>query len=876
MTPGVDSKHAPGNTSTAHRAGFRDRSTRKTESGNGVSIANRGGLQFFLMPSRYLVEVCLIAIAYYLLAKGGLALASVHPSASPVWPATGFALAAVLLRGFRIWPAIFLAALLANLTTAGSLLTSLGIATGNTLEAIVSGYLLQFWSNGRQTFDTSTEVLKFALVCIGPGTMISATLGVASLSVTGYAAWDGFFAIWMTWWLGDVAGALVVTPALLLWFTSDDAWGSREGPIESFATFLTAGMIGIVAFSPFLGQSTYRETLGWLAILPLIWAALKCDQRTTATVALILSAFAVWGVVFERGPFMHTTLNQSYLLLLMLIICMSVPSLTLSAAIAVRKRTEEALRESERKFRRVFEQSPLGKATIGLDVCLREMNPALCQMLGYTAQELSGRSLLDLVRPDGREACSQRATSLLAGEVEQFQLEERLVRKSGQPLWVKITAGAIRDSRDRIVSSLGIIENIEPRKAAEEALQRLNDTLEQRIAEEVIERMKAEDALRQAQKMEAVGQITGGVAHDFSNLLGVIAVNLETLQRRLQPEDPKIVRPIELAMLGVKRAAALTRRLLAFSRRQPLSPEQIDVNKIVTGMSELLRRTLGEHIAIETVLAGGLWRTFADENEFESALLNLAVNARDAIREGGKLTIETANVHLDEAYAKANEEVEPGQYVMIAVTDTGVGMTAEIIARAFEPFFTTKDVGRGTGLGLSQVYGYVKQSGGHVKIYSEPGEGTTVKIYLPRLESGEIKSQATTRPTRIPTGTQMETILVVEDDNELRASSVDVLRELGYRVLEAADGREALRILEVDPSVDLLFTDIGLPGGLNGRQLADEARRQNPNLDVLYTTGYARNAIVHQGRLDRGVDLIVKPFTYTGLAAKIGEILGRK
>ena len=292
-------------------------------------------------------------------------------------------------------------------------------------------------------------------------------------------------------------------------------------------------------------------------------------------------------------------------------------------------------------------------------------------------------------------------------------------------------------------------------------------------------------------------------------------------------------------------------------------------------MSDLLRRTLGEQIAVETVLAGGLWRAHADPNQLEVAILNLAVNARDAMPNGGKLTIETANVHLDERYAAAQAEVLPGQYVMLAVTDNGTGMPPEVKARAFDPFFTTKDVGHGTGLGLSQVYGFVKQSRGHVKIYSEVGEGTTIKIYLPRYHAAadEVESVPDREVVR---GARNETILVVEDDDDVRSYSTESLRELGYTVLEAPNGRAALQVLDSHPEISVLFTDIGLPGGMNGRQLADEARKRRPNLKVLFTTGYARNAIVHDGRLDPGVELLTKPFTQAALAGKLRDIIDAK
>jgi len=409
-------------------------------------------------------------------------------------------------------------------------------------------------------------------------------------------------------------------------------------------------------------------------------------------------------------------------------------------------------------------------------------------------------------------------------------------------------------------------------RQAEEDLRRLNETLEQRVADEIAQRMKTEEAFRQAVKMEAIGQLTGGVAHDFNNLLQVISGNLHLLQQRVVAGKSSAIdlkRLIDSAFRGVARATTLTQRLLAFSRRQSLEPTPVDINRLVTGMSELLRRTLGESISIETVLAGGLWRTLADSNELENALLNLAVNARDAMPDGGRLTIETANAYIDDAYAEANQEVVPGQYVMIAVSDTGVGMTREVVARAFEPFFTTKEIGQGTGLGLSQVYGLVKQSGGHVKIYSEVGEGTTVKIYMSRLM--DTASEAVPEQPRSlaqPQG-EGEIILLVEDDEDVRANTGMMLRELGYRVVEAVHGSSALMLLESRPDIDLLFTDVGLPGGMNGRQLADQALSLRPGLRVLFTSGYARNAIVHQGRLDPGVELISKPFTLPQLAAKM-------
>jgi signal transduction histidine kinase/DNA-binding response OmpR family regulator len=415
-------------------------------------------------------------------------------------------------------------------------------------------------------------------------------------------------------------------------------------------------------------------------------------------------------------------------------------------------------------------------------------------------------------------------------------------------------------------------------RQAQASLRVLNETLEQRVADEIAERMRTEEALRQAQKMEAVGQLTGGVAHDFNNLLTAISGGADTLQRLLAPaslgaNEARIRRALRMIEQGAQRAATLTHRLLAFARRQALDPRAIDANKLVAGMSELLRRTLGESVSIEAVLAGGLWRTMADPNQLESALLNLAVNARDAMPDGGRLTIETANTYLDEAYAALQQDVLPGQYVMIAVSDTGTGMSAATMEHVFEPFFTTKEVGHGTGLGLSQVYGFIKQSSGHIKIYSELGQGTVVKLYLPRLHDDEHPlADGELEPEAAPGGSG-ELILVVEDDDNVRTYSTETLRELGYRVLSAANGPAGLDILVRHPSIRLLFTDVGLPGGMTGRQLADQARKLRPDLLVLFTTGYARNAIVHGGILDPGTQLLPKPFTYVALAEKIRAVL---
>ena len=510
------------------------------------------------------------------------------------------------------------------------------------------------------------------------------------------------------------------------------------------------------------------------------------------------------------------------------------------------------LRGKEARMRAIFATSYTYQGYMSTDGTLLDANATSLAGIKSQLQDVIGKPFWQTPWFAGTPGISELVRDAIprvaAGDIVRQEIHVNLPQ--GGWRWFDFQMRPVRDSQNHVVA-------IVPE------------------AVEVSERRRAEEALRQAQKMEGIGQLTGGVAHDFNNLLTVIVGSLETVRRQIKQagfDAANIEHLIDSAMRGAQRAASLTQRLLAFSRQQPLDPKPIDVSRLVGGMSDLLHRTIGEQISIETVMSAGLWRTNIDANQLEMAIINLAVNARDAMPNGGKLTLETSNVSLDEGYTADQAEVVPGQYVMLAVTDNGVGMTPETVAKAFEPFFTTKDIGHGTGLGLSQVYGFVKQSGGHVKIYSEIGYGTSVKIYLPRLYSTEAVAAADP-PARITKGRDDETILAVEDDSDVRAHTCGILRELGYRVLEASKGIAALEILQAHPEIDLLFTDVGLPGGMNGRQLAGAARKLNRKLKVLFTTGYARNAIVHEGRLDPGVQLITKPFSYAALSGKIRDML---
>jgi PAS domain S-box-containing protein len=507
----------------------------------------------------------------------------------------------------------------------------------------------------------------------------------------------------------------------------------------------------------------------------------------------------------------------------------------------VQQRTAEI--ERSHQFQKAILGNMQDALLVNKDGTVVFANNACLRLMGATSPEqIVGEPAFNLFHPDYHGVIIQRLRALQTPGAEVPTIEEKIVRLDGSILEVEVTAASFRDDTGHAV--LVILRDLTQRKATERQL-------------------------NHAQRLEAVGQLTGGVAHDFNNLLTVILGSAEQLEEQLA--DSHLRRIAVMSRTAAERGAELTNRLLAFSRRQALDPRVTDINKLIAGMDGLLRRTLGEHVEIELVRGGGLWEALIDAPQLENAILNLCLNARDAMPAGGRLTIETANVRLDQSYAARNDDVTPGQYVMVAVSDTGAGMDPDTLQRAFEPFFTTKEVGKGSGLGLSMVYGFTKQSNGHAKIYSEPGQGTAVKLYLPRAETAERTVDNVGADEHVVGGT--EKVLLVEDDQLVRDHVAAQLEALGYRVVGAASGPEALRHLRESDDFDLLFTDIVMPGGMNGRQLAEEAHLMKPGLPVLFTSGYTENAIVHHGRLDPGVHLLNKPYRRQELAAKVRQVL---
>jgi PAS domain S-box-containing protein len=541
-----------------------------------------------------------------------------------------------------------------------------------------------------------------------------------------------------------------------------------------------------------------------------------------------------------------------------------------------RKEAQAALTDSEERLRLAVDNAEVGFWDVDVVNDALIWPPRVKAMFGISPDvPVTMRDFFDGLHPEDRVATGEAyAAAADPAKRALYDVEYRTVGKEDQVVrWVAAKGRAVFDEDGRCERVTGTAIEITDRKLAEEALHELNATLEARVAEAIAEREKIEEVLRQSQKMEAVGQLTGGIAHDFNNLLTGITGSLERMQVRIaQGRIDEIGRYLTAAQGASQRAAALTHRLLAFSRRQTLDPKPLAVNRLVTDMAELVRRTVGPAIKVEIVGAAGLWPTLTDPNQLENALLNLCINARDAMPDGGRITIETANKWLDDKTARQHD-LPAGQYISVCVTDTGTGMSPDVIERAFEPFYTTKPLGAGTGLGLSMIYGFARQSGGQVRIYSEVGTGTTMCIYLPRF-IGEAKTDETTHgAANVARGETGETVLVIDDEPTVRMLIMEVLEDSGFLALEAENGPDGLRVLRSGARVDLLITDVGLPGGMNGRQVADAARVLRPHLKVLFITGYAENAVVGNGHLDPHMAILTKPFAMEALSATIGEIM---
>ena len=793
---------------------------------------------------RWSARAAALAAAYFVVAILGLRYATIGPSISPVWPPTGLAIAGLALLGLTYWPAILLGAFLANATTPIPLLAAVGIACGNTAEATLAAYLLRRHAPQHLGLDDTVSVRTLAGVAAPLGAAVSAAVGVTTLWLARVVAGAGFWSALSLWWAGDYLGALVVAPVLLTWLARPRVRITRRAAIELLLVAGGALLATALIFGNLLPASFLQPTQYPYLLFPfVIGAALRFGPPGAALLTLTVATIAVAYTVRGGGPFvMHSVPNTDLAVLLYLGV-LAITGLSLSPAAARRQQAESALREANASLQAVIQSSPLAIYTLDAASTVRSWNPAAEALYGWRAEEVIGRSLPTITHDLGDHL--QLRDRVLRGEALRG-VEVTRRKKDGTPVTLSLSVAPLHDASGQVTGMLS-------------------------LAADLTDVRQLEVQYRQAQKMDAVGRLAGGIAHDFNNLLTAILGTTGLLLEDLGPESRARL-DIQEIEKAAKRAAGLTRQLLVFSRQQVLETRVVDLNALVGNLQRMLDRLIGEDIQLRTTLTAELWPVRADPGQLEQAIVNLVVNARDAMPHGGRLTIETANVELDPRYVESHPPTQPGPYVLLAVSDTGVGMDSATRARIFEPFFTTKEPGRGTGLGLATVYGIVKQSGGYIWVYSEPGHGTTFKVYLPRVAGAP--EMAEPSPSAAVHARGSETVLLVEDQDNVRTLARRVLEGRGYTVLAASNGDEALDVIAQYPHrIHVLVTDVVMPG-INGRELARRVTASRPDVKVLFVSGYTGEAVHQRGLLEPGVAFLQKPFTAEVLARKVREVLG--
>ena len=792
---------------------------------------------------RWLARALALAAAYFVVAKIGLRYATIGPSISPVWPPTGLAVAALVLLGPRYWPAILLGAFVANATTSIPVLAAVGIACGNTAEAMLAAYLLRHRAGQHLALDDLRGVRTLVAVAAPVGALASATVGVTSLWLAHVVPAVGVWSALSVWWAGDYLGALVVAPVLLTWVGPAGERIGRRTALEMSLLVGGAVLATMAIFGGLLPASLLPPAEYPFLLFPfVVGAALRFGPRGASLLTMTVAMLVVGYTVRGGGPFVMQTVPSTNTALLLYIGILAVTGLSLGPATPRHERAERALRTANEHLAAVIQSSPLAIYTLDPTSTVRTWNRAAEALYGWRAEEVIGRPL-PTIGHDVEDHGRLRDRVLRGEALRGVEVTRR--RKDGTLVNISLSVAPLHDAAGRVTGMLS-------------------------LAADVTEMRQLEGQYRQAQKMEAVGRLAGGIAHDFNNLLtaiiGTTALVLEDLG--LESRARLDIQEIEKA---AKRAAGLTRQLLIFSRQQVLEPRALDLNALVANLEKMLQRLIGEDIELLTKPAASLGAVRADPGQLEQAIVNLVVNARDAMPQGGRLTIETADVELDRSYVAGHVPTQPGRYVLLAISDTGVGMDGATKARLFEPFFTTKEPGRGTGLGLATVYGIVKQSGGYIWAYSELGHGTTFKVYLPRVaELAEAPESTTGTPTP---ARGSETILVVEDQEEVRKLTQRVLEARGYAVLAAANGAEALEIVDRHATpIHLMITDVVMPG-MNGREVAQLACAKRSDLKVLFVSGYTGEAVLQNRLLEPGVAFLQKPFTPDVLARKTREVL---
>ncbi len=803
-------------------------------------------------PLRWLVTVAALSATYFAAARFGLRYSSIGRSISLIWPPTGIALAALTVLGLRYWPGVAIGAFLANLTTMVPVVAALGIGAGNTLEAVVAAAVLRRAAGHRPRLESPGAVRALVLAAIPLGALVSALFGVSSLAATGVLPESPITSV-AVWWAGDVLGGLVVAPALLVWLTPAVPKGSTRGGTEVVAL----GLGTIVAAELLLGQAPQLALLGQLNYLYLlfpfaIWGALRFGARGAALTTLMVAGVAVWHTARGSGPFIGATGSETLFATACYLAAVAVTGLSLAAAVAhERDDAAAAIQHREAQLRLALDAARMGTWSWSARDDRLTWDDALRRLyqIGPEERIASYQDFVGRVHPEDREFVAAMVGRAL-NHGERLDFEFRAVLPDGRIRWIADQGRVILGAEGKVVGLTG-------------------------VCSDVTDRRNTEEQLRQAHRMESVGRLAGGVAHEANNQMSVVMSVADFLRKR-NDLGAEVLSDVDHIRRAAERTAAVTAQLLAFSRRQVLNPVALDLSEVVRRFVPLLRRTMGEDCTVTLRLHASLGRVQADPGQLEQVLLNLALNARDAMPRGGALTLETFETMLQgESLSHAGIAVVPGRYAVLAVSDTGQGMDREILARVFEPFFTTKAVGRGSGLGLSTVYGIVKQSGGYVWAYSEPGQGSTFKVYLPVTPVPAAAAPPGPQPASDGQAAAAgELILVAEDEEQVRRVAARALREAGFRVLEAENGRAALELLARSPEpVRLVLSDVVMPE-MNGRELAERVAELAPGTPVVFTSGYTNSEILRRGLLTPDSTFLGKPFTPDMVVRLVREELG--
>jgi PAS domain S-box-containing protein len=787
--------------------------------------------QAYLRAIIYGLEIAIVAIVYIGVARTSLLV----PAAvqTPLWPPTGMALAIILLRGYRIWPAVLIGSFSAIAITTG-VLTAQGpaIAIGTTLAALAGARVINYWSYGTKTFFTPLGIARFVLIAFVPTAMLSTAGAVSGQLFNTELDFNALAVTTAIWWLTDAVGSVIIAPVIVLWATTPLRASAKLDLAETAGIILAAATVGAIAFLPVTVGSLkvllpYQSVCGFLILLPLMWACLRGNQRAAATAALIFCGTAAWGFVDANGA---VSSSISLLLLLALAISISIAPLFLSTVVGVYndrqnyllselsrakldfEQTQTVLKSTKRRFQ-IFLESVSDYAIFVLDSSghVASWNSTAQQIIGYATQEIVGKHFSIFYRPDERRAGVPNRALELAVQKDRHEVEGWRIRKNGTPFFVTGVLTAIRDDNSNLLGFASVIRDATERRDTQEKL------------------VEAREQLAMAQKMEAIGKLTGGIAHDFNNLLMIIGGSAQLFKRLL---DPKLPRAIEALQSAAKRGETLTRQLLTFSRRQHLSPTVVDLNASIRNLRPMIESSLRGNIVYKETINPNLWPVKVDLAELELAIVNIAVNARDAMPNGGVFALTAENVTVNNS---SGQDGQNGDFVAIEFGDSGTGIPPDLLSKIFDPFFTTKEVGKGSGLGLSQVYGFAHQSGGTVRAESKVGLGTAITIYLPSYAGVAIDAPKISETARAP----RPMVLIVDDSAEVGEVTSSLFEHLGYDTAYCDSAEAALRLLADGTKIDLVFSDIVMPGTIDGVGLAGEVQARYPHLPVILTTGYS-------------------------------------